>query len=169
MTIDHQSYPRPHRLRTYSSCSGRTGGTSSVSRGGWKRAACPGRGVTSRALAGRPFRSDGTTRPTRIPDWIGNGAERQRENCTCGTSRMSHLNHTRYPAFAGVPHPPIREPPLSLQRPAAWRFWCRRQLFSARFNISCFTFSASWMSVKGLGRKETSCSSDSVLENSSAA
>ena len=66
-------------------------------------------------------------------------------------------------------HLPLRGEPLKPPAASGVEISVHPQTFLARFSISCFTFSASWIRVKGLGRRETVCSADSVLDNYSAA
>ena len=68
--------------------------------------ACPREGVTSRAPAGRPDRSDGTKRPTRIPAGLETGARAFGKSPRAGGRRLSHtlLKH------AGRQSPASRTP-----------------------------------------------------------
>ena len=79
--------------------------------------ACPREGVTSRAPAGRPARSDGTKRPTRIPAGLETGARAFGKSPRAGGSRLSHTlrNHAgRQSPAARTPLIPPRWKPVEL-------------------------------------------------------
>ena len=67
--------------------------------------ACPREGVTSRAPAGHPARSDGTKRPTRIPAGLETGARASGKSPRAGGRRLSHtFKKTCRQTVAGLPH-----------------------------------------------------------------
>ncbi len=122
--LSGETYPHPPKLRVCFKRSGRTGGVSSVIRGDRERGARPGGGLTPRALAWPSERKAAQSSTAPSTPVSRRGPQGVRPNLHVWDVTDAPQTYNSSGIRRRPTHLLSRGGPLSLQRQAAWRFWC---------------------------------------------